>query len=110
MDNNIPAHPRELEVMHPNALRSYSKLFYIRWTLKILLETTECDIDMNAGKIFIFPTVLLTKKSLQELKSYTMKECGKKTVVYDDKSVQIQKLTENTTQLVNIIERDGFEQ
>lgn len=136
--DNAPGHPCELEAMHPNikvvflppnttallqpmdqGIIQAFKLYYIRRTFKIILDTMECDPDMNVmqcwKKFDIAMCIVNIKESLQELKPCTLKSCWKKlwpdlTVGDDEESVHIQTLAKDIAQVANDIGRDGFEQ
>ncbi|KAK9722651.1 DDE superfamily endonuclease [Popillia japonica] len=95
------------------------KLYYIRRTSKIILNTMDCDPDMNVmqcwQKFDIALCIVYIKESLQEVKPCPLKSCSKKlwpdlTVGGDKESVQIQILAEDIVQVSNNIRRNGFEQ
>lgn len=136
--DNAPGHPRELETMHPNikviflppnttallqpmdqGIIQAFKLYYIRRTFKIIMDTMESNPDMNVIQCWKFfdiaKCIVNIKESLDELKPSTLKSCWKKlwpTLIAgnDDESEQIQSLTENVVHVANGIGRDGFEQ
>lgn len=136
--NNAPGHPPELETMHPNikviflppnmtalvqpmdqGIIHVFKLHYIRHMFQTILDTMECDPDMNVMQCWenfdIVKCILNIKESLQELKPHTLKSCWTKLwpdlpVDNEEEPVQIQTLTENIIEVAHGIGQDGFEQ
>lgn len=94
------------------------KLYYIRRTFKIILDTVKYNLNTNFTeywrKFNIEKCMVNLKESLEELKQRTLKSCWKNlwlalTVKNGEEPVQVQTLAANIVEMANWIGREGFE-